>query len=558
MGETQVVIRMTAGVLLGVAAALLSAGSSCAADDVHEAWAARYNGPVHARDEAWDIAVDSEGCVYVVGSSEGVGTESDVLTVKYDADGHELWLARYDGPDGGKDHGHGLALCPDGDIVVVGGTMDSLSDVDIVTIRYDSDGHEEWVATYDGPGSGEGFGYDVACDTLGGIYLAGYCWGGQSQEDAVTIKYAPDGTELWVSRYEGPVNGSDSGYELVLGRDGSVYVVGRSMGGYTSYDILTIKYDSDGNEQWVRRYDGEVSHDDRGFCIAADDRGAVCFGGWSPGSQWDYVTIQYDEDGNEEWVAIYDGPASGYDLVYGIGIDSDGNVCVTGASAESGTDISNFDYDYVTIKYDSLGNQLWLDRYSGESDGGDTARDLAIDPGGNVYVTGSSDGADGIHDDYATVKYSPAGELEWVMRYNGPLEDSDYAHALTLDEGANVYVTGGSNNVWDDRDFATVKYVQEAGDTTESPSLSLSMPNPCRGDAFFRVNVPGSDTRAMVQVFDLRGRLVRTLLDEVLRGSADVHWDGQDAGGHRAASSVYFVLLKAGEHRMTRKVVVLR
>ena len=139
-------------------------------------------------------------------------------------------------------------------------------------------------------------------------------------------------------------------------------------------------------------------------------------------------------------------------------------------------DISNFDYDYVTIKYDSLGNQLWLDRYSGESDGSDTARDLAIDPGGNVYVTGSSDGPDGICDD-----------------------------------------------------FATVKYVQEAADTTESPSLSLSMPNPCRGDAFFQVNVPGSDTRAVVQVFDLRGRLVRTLLDEVLRGSADVHWDGQDA-----------------------------
>ncbi len=554
-------LRISVWALSGLAVVLLSTGS-LASDAVHEAGVARYDGPAHANDRAWDIAVDSEGCVYTVGYSEGVGTESDVLTIKYDADGHELWLARYDGPHGDKDYGHGLALCPDGDIVVAGSSRDTLGDFDLITIRYDSDGHEEWVATYDGPGSGEGLAYDIACDTLGGIYVTGYCWGGQSQEDAVTIKYAPDGTELWVSRYEGPVSGWDSGYELVLGRDGSVYVVGRSMGGYTSYDVLTIKYDSDGDEQWVARYDGEISHDDRGFCIAVDDRGAVCvegvcFGGWSPGTQWDYVTIQYDEDGNEDWVAIYDGPASGYDLAYGIGIDPDGNVCVTGGSAESGSDITNFDYDYVTIKYDSLGNQLWLDRYSGESDGHDVAHDLVIDPEGNVYLTGSSDGSDGILD-YATVKYSPAGDIEWVMRYDGPMCGSDYADVITLDEYANVYVAGGSNNAWDDRDFATVKYVQEAADTTELPFLSFSMPNPCRGSALFGVNVPAPGARAVVQVFDLQGRIVRTLLDEFLSGSTDVHWNGQDASGHRAASGVYFVLFRAGEHRTTRKVVVLR
>lgn len=554
-------IRRAAWVFLGLAALLLSA-NSFAVGTVREAWVARYDGPAHANDRAWDIAVDSEGCVYVVGYSEGIGTESDVLTIKYDADGHELWLARYNGPDGDKDYGHGLALCPDGGVVVAGSSRDTLGDCDLITIRYDSDGHEEWVATYDGPGSGEGLAYDIVCDTLGGIYITGYCWGGESQEDAVTIKYAPDGTELWVSRYEGPVRGWDSGYELVLGRDGSVYVVGRSMGGYTSYDVLTIKYDADGNEQWVARYDGEISHDDRGFCIAVDDRGAVCvagvcFGGWSPGTQWDYVTIQYDEDGNEEWVAIYDGPASGYDLGYGIGIDSDGNVCVTGGSAETGSDITNFDYDYVTIKYDSLGNQLWLDRYSGESDGHDVAHDLVIDPDGNVYLTGSSDGSDGILD-YATVKYSPAGDIEWVMRYDGPMCGSDYADVITLDEDANVYVAGGSNNAWDDRDFATVKYVQEAADTTQVPSLSLARPNPCKGDVSFRVNVPGLRTRTVVQVFDLRGRLVRTLLDRALSGSADAHWDGQDASGHRTASGVYLVLLRAGEHRATRKIVVLR
>jgi hypothetical protein len=72
------------------------------------------------------------------------------------------------------------------------------------------------------------------------------------------------------------------------------------------------------------------------------------------------------------------------------------------------------------------------------------------------------------------------------------------------------------------------------------------------------VNVPGPRARAVVRVFDLRGRLVRTLLDEVLRGSAGVCWDGRDATGHRAASGVYFVLLRADEHRAAVKIVVVR
>jgi hypothetical protein len=113
----------------------------------------------------------------------------------------------------------------------------------------------------------------------------------------------------------------------------------------------------------------------------------------------------------------------------------------------------------VTIKYDSLGNELWLERYEGKYDGYDTATDLVIDSDGDLYVTGSSVGHTGGHRDFTTIKYSADGNTEWVVRYNGPMDESDYANAVALDEAANIYVTGGSNNAWDDRDFGTVKYV---------------------------------------------------------------------------------------------------
>ena len=69
-------------------------------------------------------------------------------------------------------------------------------------------------------------------------------------------------------------------------------------------------------------------------------------------------------------------------------VDAAGNVYVTGESAGAG-----FDFDYATIKYDPEGNELWVARYNGPGNGSDVASALAVDAAGNVYVTGQSPGA---------------------------------------------------------------------------------------------------------------------------------------------------------------------
>ena len=87
--------------------------------------------------------------------------------------------------------------------------------------------------------------------------------------------------------------------------------------------------------------------------------------------------------------------------------------------------------------------EAWVARYNGWAEGTDVVSAIAVDKGGNVYVTGYSFGY-GSSYDYATIKYAPDGETLWVRRYNGTGDYKDSASALAVDNNGNVYVTGSS------------------------------------------------------------------------------------------------------------------
>lgn len=97
-------------------------------------------------------------------------------------------------------------------------------------------------------------------------------------------------------------------------------------------------------------------------------------------------------------MATYNGTGNGYDCAHAIELDESGNVYITGESMGEG------DSDYVTIKYDTNGNEIWIDRYDGPGSP-DSASSILVDRSGNVYITGGSVGS-GTSWDYTTIKYS--------------------------------------------------------------------------------------------------------------------------------------------------------
>lgn len=148
--------------------------------------------------------------------------------------------------------------------------------------------------------------------------------------------------------------------------------------------------------------------------------------------------------------------SAGVDNPSALAVDSEGNLYVTGSSEGSGAN-----GEYATVKYSTAGEELWVAHYDG-SGGDDEAHALALDDEGNVYVTGGSGGSD-TNSDYATVKYSPAGEELWVARYVTPAIMDVKVNGLVLDSRGNVYVTGGWNFADKEWNSATIKYTQGFG-----------------------------------------------------------------------------------------------
>ena len=78
----------------------------------------------------------SIGNVYVTGGSVGSGTATDYATIKYDPSGNEIWVKRYDGPKKWYDEAYAIAVDGSGNVYVTGESYGVGTDGDYATIKY--------------------------------------------------------------------------------------------------------------------------------------------------------------------------------------------------------------------------------------------------------------------------------------------------------------------------------------------------------------------------------------------------------------------------------------
>ncbi len=433
---------------------LLGAGRDLAPT---EKWVARYNGPGNKFDGGWAIAVDGAGNVYVTGESAGSGTQADFTTIKYNINGKQIWVKRYNGPGNARDIAADIAVDGSGNVYITGYSEGSGTEYDYATIKYNTNGKQIWIRRYNGPGNGIDEAGNIAVDVSGNVYVTGISWstGIHATFDFATIKYDMNGAQLWVRRYNGPPDDSDCPQAIAVDDTGNVYVTGGEGGiSVRKGDFATIKYGPDGKELWIKRYNGPDNGPDFALCLALDGFGNVYIAGASRGlgTYFDYATIKYNTNGKRLWVQRLSVASNSFDMPRALAVDGSGNVYVTGQSR-----ISDYNYDYLTVKYDTNGKQLWVKRYNGPASGMDEAVAIALDGAANVFITGWSEGSNS-NSDFATIKYNSNGQQIWIKRYNGPGNGFDAAADIAVDGAGHVYITGESKGSGTDIDVATIKY----------------------------------------------------------------------------------------------------
>jgi hypothetical protein len=340
-------------------------------------WLRSLDFSLHAYDAVGAATSDSHGDLIVAGEVDYPSLSQAEAIVKYGPGGKRLWIRYFRDSVAGQ--ATWLATDARGDIYVTSRTSTN----EIAVIKYSPSGARRWVRRYSG-GPGDTQPRGIALDAAGNVYVAGFSFSTVSNYDIVTLKYDPAGHRRWIRRWDGPASGDDLGYGIAVTPAGGLYVAGQSTGIATGADAVVLKYSTGGALLWVRSYSSAGAFNDWFNAVALLRNGDVAAAGLtSPDSvQQNVLAVRLSSTGHTRWRKSYDGPDGLSDqgsFVAG-GLGRSVYVAGTSDSATTGTDM-------LTLKYGVAGNLSWAQRYAGAGTSNDYANGLVV-TGGGVYVAG--------------------------------------------------------------------------------------------------------------------------------------------------------------------------
>ncbi len=255
----------------------------------------------------------------------------------------------------------------------------------------------------------------------------------------------------WVRTYSnGTTDTIMQAIDMAVDNSGDIVVTGVGIGSFPSTsEIVVVKYDSQGNQKWVNRYNksGTSSHN-KPFSIKTDSVGNVYVAGVST---FGMLTLKYSSAGNLLWDKSY--ASANINEAHDLEVDNSGNVYTTGIS-----DYNGITCLHTTLKYNLAGNMLWMANDTFNVTGGYGLSHLTLDKYNNVFVLFRS--FDTLYYACKTIKYSTVGAKQWEQIYLGSnLFTGASPVDIQIDYNSNVLVQMHDRKIG----FVVVKYSNNGG-----------------------------------------------------------------------------------------------
>ncbi|MCK9424447.1 MAG: T9SS type A sorting domain-containing protein [Ignavibacteriaceae bacterium] len=516
-----------------------------------------------------------------------------------------------------RDAAYSIAIQSDGKIAVVGATSNGTNN-DLGMVRYNDDGTLDngfgtngivttVVGTSDNPA------YGVAIQSNGNIVVVGYAHIGLT-DDFMVVRYNSNGTLDTGFDTDGIVTtaigaAGDVANSVTIQSDGKIVVAGYVGGGGFINDFAVARYNSDGSLDNTFDTDGIVttaigSASDVGYSVAIQSDGKIVVAGYAHMTTDDFAVVRYTSTGALDNTFSTDGKvttdfSSGNDWGYSVALQLDGKIVVAGYASSSGSKIA-------VVRYNDDGS---LDTGFGTSGkvttaigaNGDYGNSVALQSGGKIVVAGNSyvNGSDA---DFAVVRYSGSSgplpvelvsftasiitrsiELEWatateVNNYGFEIERASTSLGITDKRWEKIGFVQGNGNSNSTKEYnftdntatsglyayrlkqldndGKYEYSKEVEADLGMPnefSLKQNFPNPFNPETAISYQMPVSG-KASLKVFDMLGREVVTLVDEVKEaGTYNVSFNGK-----AFTSGAYFYRFQSGNYLKINKMILMK
>jgi WD40 repeat protein len=362
----------------------------------NEIWSHTYGG--RGMDAGNMVRQTADGGFIIVGDradefvTEG-GYQSDLVLIKTDAEGNEVWTRTYG--DKILYMGYGVVQTPDGGYILTGWEAKTIPDRDVIAIKTDENGEVEWSRTWDlDPGDRDG-GFDLILKDDGHVVIAGIASMDDGLRRAVLIKVDLEGNEVWIKEYEAGDKSSefwdimedtDGGYVMAGGR--YLTAINRATGEAVRAGLV-IKTDPDGEVLWQHTISSsEYESMLLSSAVVLPGRGYIFVGAARPidKKHWDMLWLKVTTGGQ---VIAFTSERDGNSEIYVMNADGSALQRLTDDLAYDAWPTWSPDGSQIAFMSDRSGNP---DIYVMDADGSNL-RQLTDHPANDIWPEWSPDGA---------------------------------------------------------------------------------------------------------------------------------------------------------------------